>query len=77
MSLIDKANKFHWLHAQLLESYNDDNISSTPLYKMLEKYPAGSMLKDAEGNFWVRRARAAIIRYRFITKKIIICKNIW
>ena len=34
---------------------------------MLEMFPAGTMLKDNTGNFWVRRARAAVTRHRFIT----------
>ena len=37
-----------------------DNIKSSSLYRMLEAYPAGTMLKDISGHFWVRRARAAI-----------------
>ena len=67
-SLIDKANKPHWLHAKLLEWYGDDvNITGSPLYKMLETYPAGTMLKDGAGSFWIRRARASVTRHRFIT----------
>ena len=34
---------------------------------MFEMYPAGSMLKDIIGNFWICRAKAAITRHRFIT----------
>ena len=30
-------------------------------------YPAGAMLKDVTGNYWVRRAKAAITHHRFIT----------
>ena len=66
-NLVDKANKPHWLHLKLLECFNDDKIISSPLYKMLEKFPAGSMLKDIAGNYWIRRAKAAITHHRFIT----------
>ena len=66
-NLVDKANKPHWLHLKLLECFNDDEIISSPLYKMLEKFPAGSMLKDIAGNYWIRRAKAAITHHRFIT----------
>ena len=66
-SLIDKANKPHWLHAKLIECYNDEHIIDSPLCKMLEMFPAGTMLKDNAGNYWVRRARAAVTRHRFIT----------
>ena len=34
---------------------------------MFEMYPAGTMLKDINGNFWIQRAKAAITRHRFIT----------
>ena len=44
-----------------------ESITTSSLYNMLETYPAGTMLKDTNGNFWVRRARAAITRHRFIT----------
>ena len=67
-SLIDKANKPHWLYANLMICDDDiDNVASSSLYKMLETYPAGTMLKDITGHFWVRRARAAVTRHRFIT----------
>ena len=67
-SMIHKANKPHWLHDKLMiDGDSIDNISSLSLYKMLEVYPAGTMLKDNNGDYWVRRARAAITRHRFIT----------
>ena len=66
-SLIEKANKPHWLHAKLLESHTDASINGSPLFKMLETHPAGQMLKDNAGNYWVCRARAAVTRHRFIT----------
>ena len=44
-----------------------DNAASSSLYKMLEAYPVGTMLKDITGHFWVCRAWAAITRHRFIT----------
>ena len=66
-TLIDKANKPHWLHAKLLESCDDESITTLPLYKMFEMYPPGTMLKDVTGNYWVCRARAAITHLRFIT----------
>ena len=67
-SLISKANKPHWLHANLMTYDNDIvSITSSPLYKMLDTYPPGTMLKDKTGHFWVRRARAAVTRHRFIT----------
>ena len=34
---------------------------------MLEKFPAGTMLKNIAGNYWIRRAKAAITHHRFIT----------
>ena len=69
-TLIDKANKPHWLHAKVLESCDDEGITTLPLYKMFEMfemYPPGTMLKDVTGNYWVCRARAAITHHRFIT----------
>ena len=63
-SLVDKANKPHWLHAKLLQHYDDENVCTSPLYKMFEMHPTGTMLKDINGNFWIRRAKAA---HRFIT----------
>ena len=66
--MIYKANKLHWLHDKLMLDVDSiDDISSLSLYKMLEAYPAGTMLKDNNGHYWVRRARAAITRHRFIT----------
>ena len=48
--LIDKANKPHWLYANLMiNDYEIDNIKSSSLYKMLKAYPAGKMLKDISG----------------------------
>ena len=68
-NLIDKANKPHWLYESLIIDHDGigDNIKSSSLYRMLEAYPAGTMLKDISGHFWVCRARAAITRHRFIT----------
>ena len=43
-SQIHRASKPHWLHDKILQNYDDENISSSPLYKMLEMYPAGSMV---------------------------------
>jgi len=55
-SLIDNANKTHWLYAKLITYDNDiESITSSSLYKMLESYPAGTMLKDITGHFWARR----------------------
>jgi len=51
-SLIDNANKPHWLYAKLI-TYD---MTLKSLYKMLESYPAGTMLKDTTGHFWVCRA---------------------
>ena len=66
--MIYEANKPHWLHDKLMIDVDSiDNISSLSLYKMLETYPAGTMLKDNTGHFWVHRARAAITKHRFIT----------
>ena len=66
-TLIDKVNKPHWLHAKLLESCDDESITTLPLYKMFEMYALGTMLKDVTGNYWVHRARAATTHHRFIT----------
>ena len=64
-NLIDKANKPHWLYGNMIIDHDGivDNIKS----RMLKAYPAGTMLKDISGHFWVRRTRAAITRHRFIT----------
>ena len=63
-----KPQKLHWLHVKLLETHDsDDDILSSPLYVMLETYPPGSMLVDATGSYWVRKATAGITRHRFIT----------
>ena len=68
-NLIDKANKPHWLYGNMIIDHDGivDNIKSSSLYRMLETYPAGTMLEDISGYFWVRRAQAAITRHRFIT----------
>ena len=51
-TMIYKANKPHWLHEKLIiDGDNIDSISSLSLYKMLETYPAGTMLKDKMGHF--------------------------
>ena len=66
-SSTDKPEKLHWLHAKLLQTFNNDEIQSCALYNVLEKYPPGSMLVDSNGTYWVRRANAAVTRHRFIT----------
>ena len=40
---------------------------SERLRQVLEQFPPGSMLKDKEGRYWVRRATMAITRHRFIS----------
>ena len=35
-TLIDKISKPHWLHAKLLESCDDESITTLPLYKCLK-----------------------------------------
>ena len=70
IGLLDGCNrpeKLHWLHTKLLETHNNDEILSSPLYAILEAYPPGSMLGDTDGAYWVRRATAAVTRHRFIT----------
>ena len=61
------AHQYHMLYANMMIHHDGiDSITTSSLYKMLENYPAETMLKDTNGNFWVRRARAAITRHRFI-----------
>jgi len=54
--------KLHWLNEKLLMS---DELTETPLYKMLQAYPPGSMLIDTVGSFWIQRAHACVTRHRF------------
>ena len=68
--LIDRANKQHWLLANLLKNHNEADVPTSPLYKMLETFSAGSMLADVNGRYWVRRATACVTRHRFITVDI-------
>ena len=65
--LIDRANKQHWLLANLLKNHSEADVPTSPLYKMLETFSAGSMLADVNGRYWVRRATACVTRHRFIT----------
>ena len=69
IGLLDKSQKLHWLYTKLLQTHDSDidEILSSPLYRMLETYPPGSMLLDTAGTYWVRRATAAVTRHRFIT----------
>ena len=63
IGLLDTSNspkKLHWLHTKLLQTYDNDEILSSPLYTILEAYPPGSMLVDTDGAYWVRRATAAV-----------------
>jgi len=56
-SLIDNAKKPHWLYAKLITHDNDiESITSSSLHKMLESYPAGTMLKYNTGHSWACRA---------------------
>ena len=66
-STTNRPEKLHWLHIKLLQAHNNDEISSTPMYIMLENHPPGSMVPDQNGTYWVRRATAAVTRHRFIT----------
>ena len=69
IGLLDRCNKpkkFHWLHTKLLQTHNNDEILSSPLYTILETYPPGSMLVGTDGAYWVRRATAAVTWHRFI-----------
>ena len=68
--LIDRANKQHWLLANLLKNHNEADVPTSPLYKMLETFSAGSMLADVDGRYWVHRATACVTRHRFITVDI-------
>ena len=70
IGLLDRRSnpkKLHWLHTKLLQTCDNDELLSSPLYTILETYPPGSMLVDTDGAYWVRRATAAITRHRFIT----------
>ena len=51
-NLIDKANKQHWLYDKLTNHGDEiEDITKSSLYKMLEVYPAGTLLRDNNGNF--------------------------
>ena len=63
--LIDRANKQHWLLANLLKNHNEADVPTSPLYKMLETFSGGSMLIDVNGRYWVCRATACVTRHRF------------
>ena len=65
--IVNANERLHWLHTKLLQKYSEEEITNCPLYSMLEMYPPGTMLPDSNGTFWVRRARAAITRHRFIS----------
>ena len=70
IGLLDRRSnlkKLHWLHTKLLQTCDNDELLSSPLYTILETYPPGSMLVDTDGAYWVRRAIAAITRHQFIT----------
>ena len=66
-SSTNRPKKLHWLHTKLLQTYSNDEIQSSAIYGILERYPPGSMLADSNGTYWVRRANAAVTRHRFIT----------
>ena len=70
IGLLDRHSnpkKLHRLHTKLLQTCDNDELLSSPLYTILETYPPGSMLVDTDGAYRVRRATAAITRHRFIT----------
>ena len=66
-SSTNRPEKLHWLHTKLLQTYSNDEIQSSAIYVMLERYPPGSMLVDSNGAYWVRKATGAVTRHRFIT----------
>ena len=66
-SSTNRPEKLHWLHTKLLQTYSKDEIQSSAIYVMLERYPPGSMLVDSNGTYWVRKATGAVTRHRFIT----------
>ena len=66
-SSTNRPEKLHWLHTKLLQTYSNDEIQSSAIYVMLERYPPGSMLADSNGTYWVRKATGAVTRHRFIT----------
>ena len=48
----------HWLH---------EDMSAKPrLVHILTRYPAGSVLKDKQGQYWKRRAKIAVTRFHFL-----------
>ena len=42
----NKPEKLHWLHTKLLHTYSNDEIQSSAIYGILERYPPGCMLAD-------------------------------
>ena len=66
-SSTNRPQKLHRLYTKLLQTYSNDEIQSSAIYGILERYPPGSMLADNNGTYWVRRANAAVTRHRFIT----------
>ena len=66
-NLIKRAHNQHWLLTNILKSCSEPDVPSCPLYKMLETFSPGTMLADANGHYWVRRATACVTRHRFIT----------
>ena len=63
----NRPEKLHWLHTKLLQTYSNDEIQSSAIYVMLERYPPGSMLADGNGTYWVRKATGGVTRHCFIT----------
>ena len=59
--------KLHSLHKKLLMCNEENEITVTALYIMLQAHPPGSMLMDTDGNYWIRRARVCVTRHRFIS----------
>ena len=52
------VEKAHWLH---------EDMSTKPgLVQLLTRYPAGSVLKDKQGQYWKRRAKIAVTRFHFL-----------
>ena len=48
-SSTNRPEKLHWLHTKLLQTHNNNEIPSTPMYIMLENHPPGSMVPDQNG----------------------------
>ena len=75
-SSTNRPEKLHWLHTKLLQTHNNNEILSTPMYFMLDNHPPGSMVPDQKGTYWVRRATAAVTKHRFITVEDRVNRNI-